>query len=99
MKVLLDIFELKNLLIDAAKLGAQQAEKERYLTGDDMSEREAHRWVQAKGLRPALLDKMVDEGLVKPRRKGKSKNSPKMYSRVELQAALAAREHLQVFIQ
>lgn len=99
MKVLLDIYELKNLLIEAAKLGAQQAERERNLTGDNMSEREAHRWVQAKGLRPALLDKLVDDGLVKPKRKGTSKNSPKMYSRVEVQAALAARDYIKIFIQ
>jgi len=98
MKVTLEWYQLQKLLIDAAKLGAQQAERERNLGGDEMREREAYRWMQAKGLRPALLDRLVDEGRVKPKRRGTAKNSPKIYSRLEIQAALAARENYKSLI-
>lgn len=99
MKITLDIFDLKNMLIDAARIGAQQAERDRDIAYDMMSERAAYKWMQNKGLRPVLLDKFVEDGLVKPKRKGTKKSSPKMYSIAEIQAAIAARNNITIFIQ
>lgn len=85
MKIKIELFELKNLLIEAATLGAEAAEKRRSPTSDRMKQREVHRWLKTLGHKPAILDKMV-----KPLRNGESKNSPLVYSRMEIEAALAA---------
>lgn len=94
MRITLDIFDLKSMLIDAAQLGAQQAERERNMTYDMMTERMAYKFMQDRGLRPVMLERFVEDGLVKPKRKGPAKNSPKMYSMLEIQAAIAARKAL-----
>lgn len=80
MKIKIELFELKNLLIEAAMLGAEAAEKRRSPTSDRMKQREVHRWLKTLGHKPAILDKMVKEELVKPHRNGESKNSPLVYS-------------------
>lgn len=90
MKIKIELFELKNLLIEAATLGAEAAEKRRSPTSDRMKQREVHRWLKTLGHKPAILDKMVKEELVKPLRNGESKNSPLVYSRMEIEAALTA---------
>lgn len=90
MKIKMELFELKNLLIEAATLGAEAAEKRRAPASDRMKQREVHRWLKTLGHKPAILDKMVKEELVKPHRNGESKNSPLMYSRMEIEAALTA---------
>ena len=76
MKIKIELFELKNLLIEAATLGAEAAEKRRSPTSDRMKQREVHRWLKTLGHKPAILDKMVKEELV--------------YSRMEIEAALTA---------
>lgn len=40
MKIKIELFELKNLLIEAAMLGAEAAEKRRSPTSDRMKQRE-----------------------------------------------------------
>ena len=87
-------FRIKSLLIEAAMLGAEAAEKRRSPTSDRMKQREVHRWLKTLGHKPAILDKMVKEELVKPHRNGESKNSPLVYSRMEIEAALTAYKSL-----
>lgn len=87
-------FRIKNLLIEAAMLGAEAAEKRRSPTSDRMKQREVHSWLKTLGHKPAILDKMVKEELVKPHRNGESKNSPLVYSRMEIEAALTAYKSL-----
>ena len=90
MKIKIELFELKNLLIEAATLGAEAAEKRRSPTSDRISQREVYRWLKGLGYRPSLLKKLEDSLKIKGDRDGGGKNSPLMYSRLEIEAALAA---------
>lgn len=90
MKIMLELFDLKNLLIDAAKLGAEAAEKRRSPDSDRMKQREVHRWLKSVGLRPSILKKWEDDNLVHSSRMGSGKNSPLVYSRLEIEAVLGA---------
>ena len=56
--------------------------------GDKMTQRQAEQYLKSRGIRPMELKKMVALGLVKPRRKGKSANSPVIYSRQQVMQAL-----------
>ena len=88
--VTLDLFELKDICMQMAELGAAANEKKRSPISDEIKRREAHRWLKSLGYEPSLLGKMESNGLVHKKRKGASKNSPVMYSKFEIQSAINA---------
>ena len=90
MMVTLDLFELKDICMQMAELGAAANEKKRSPISDEIKRREAHRWLKSLGYEHGLLDKMESNGLVHKKRKGASKNSPVMYSKFEIQSAINA---------
>ena len=90
MMVTLDLFELKDICMQMAELGAAAKKKKRSPISDEIKRREAHRWLKSLGYEPGLLDKMESNGLVHKKRKGASKNSPVMYSKFEIQSAINA---------
>lgn len=90
MMVTLDLFELKDICMQMAELGAAANEKKRSPISDEIKKREAYRWLKSLGYEPSLLDKMDNNGLIHKKRKGTSKNSPLMYSKFEIQSAINA---------
>lgn len=57
---------------------------------DRIKRREVYRWFKSIGQKPALLDKMENDNMLKGARYGSAKNSPIYYSKLEIQAALNA---------
>ena len=98
-KVTMTFSELKNLMLEMARLGVQEYQKSINVKNDELKQREAWRWMQSHGLKPAILEKFVEEGVIRPRRKGTAKNSPKIYSLTEIQSAIITRENLHIFIR
>lgn len=85
-----DIFERKQEYMSMAQLGVAAYIKATQPSLDRIKQREAYRWMKALGHKPALLDRMESEGLIKGIREGQGKNSPIYYSRLEIQLALQA---------
>lgn len=91
MNIVIDLFELKNICMGMSKLGACEAMKAYSPSSDELKKNEARRWLTSMGYDAALLDKMVDDGLVsRPYRKGKATNSPLFFSKLEIMSALNA---------
>ncbi len=82
MQVIIDIFDLKQLFIDAAEIAVACHEKGSKPKTDELTQRDAY-----KKFGEAWVKNCVKRGLVKKFRKGTSKNSPLYYSRTELLAA------------
>lgn len=85
MAVVLELYELKNLCMDSAALGVAAYVKQNRPERDAISQREAYRLFGE-----ATVRRWVESDLVKARRDGVCKNSPKRYSRAELMAARQA---------
>lgn len=88
MEIKLELFELKNICMDMAELGAAASEKKRSPASDKITQREARKWIKNMGYAPGFLDSLEDAGLVKKNRNGPAKNSPWMYSKFEIQSAI-----------
>ena len=86
----IELYELKNMLMEAAMMGAAIAEKERNPKSDTMRLREAQAYMIAQGYGTHKLDELIAHGLVKFHRLSAAKNSPSVCSRVELMAAVSA---------
>jgi len=88
MKIILDLFELKNICMEMAELGAAASEKKRAPVSDEISQREVYRWIKTMGYDPSFLDKLEELGLIHKYRKGTTKKSPIMYSKFEIQTVI-----------
>lgn len=85
MAVTLELYELKNICMDSAALGVAAYERQLEPKRDAISQREAYRLFGE-----ATVRRWVEQDVVKAWRDGRSKNSPKRYSRAELMAARQA---------
>lgn len=83
---------LKSLMEGCVAAGNLSARRMLDGEGDKMTQRQAERYLKSRGIRLLELKKMVALGLVKPRRKGKSANSPVIYSRQQVIQALTTIE-------
>lgn len=89
---------IKNLLIGASELGAANMLEILHPKLDLMTQREAYKFFKERDTMygeefihgEAWVKKMVKEGKLHPRRKGRSDNSPLMYSRKEMIAVYNA---------
>ena len=86
----IELYELKNMLMEAAMMGAAMAARERNPKSDTMRLREAQAYMIAQGYGTHKLAELVASGLVKFNRLSAAKNSPSVCSRVELMAAVSA---------
>lgn len=82
----IELYELKNLLMEAAAMGAAMVQK----PNDVMRQREAEAYMVAQGYAKNKLGELVAHGLVRFHRLSDAKNSPSVCSRVELMAAVSA---------
>jgi hypothetical protein len=85
MQVILELYELKNLCMEMSELGAAQYQLSQAPASDEITQREAYAIFGE-----ARVKRWVAAGLVSGRREGRSVNSPKRYSRVELLAVKEA---------
>lgn len=89
---------IKNLLISSAELGAAMQRKYDDPKSDLITQRQAYRFFYKRDTQygepfthgEAWVKKMVREKKLNPKRKGKSDNSPMMYSKAELIAVYNA---------
>ena len=65
MEIKLELFELKNICMEMAELGAAASEKRRSPASDKITQREARRWIKNMGYAPGFLDTLEEVGLVK----------------------------------
>lgn len=83
---------IKNLLIGAAELGAAKVLEVLHPKMDLITQREAYKFFEERDTAygegfthgEAWVKKMVKDGKLHPRRKGKSDNSPLLYSKTEM---------------
>lgn len=81
MAIQLELYQLKNLLRDMAKLGVAEYIKSQSPSKDLISQREAYRLFQE-----ARVKDWRKRGLITPVRMGATKNSKLQYSRLELES-------------
>jgi len=82
MAIVLELYELKNLCMEMAELGAANYIRKVAPGQDEISQREAYRLFGETRVKT-----WIRVGLVAAQRGGVAKNSKKMYSRAELEAA------------
>lgn len=80
--IVMELFELKNLCMEMAELGAANFIKKTAPGKDLLTQRQAYVLYNE-----SRVKRWVSIGLVVPVRDGSAKNSPKRYSRAELMAA------------
>ena len=86
--------EYSTIIQEAFRLGIFEAQRILQPKRDEMSQREAY-----AEFGKAFVDRMVDDGKVSYTRKGMDKKSKKIYSRAELNKAVAERNILQCLIR
>lgn len=92
MQVTLDLYQLKNLCMDMASLGAANFVKATCPVKDLISQREAYRQFGE-----ARVKRWKMEGRINHERNGQQRNSKLLYSRAELMA-VANSEKLNTYI-
>ena len=89
---MIDLFQLSQLIQRAAEAGVANYIKHTQPSSDRLKMREAYRWLKNMGVRPCVLNELVESGVVTQERVGKAKNSPLCVSKSDILAALAAKE-------
>ncbi len=86
----IELYEFKQLLMEAAQLGAAMAVKAKEPKSDIMRRKEAEAYIIEQGFRTGKLDELIATGMVHFYPMSKAKNSPRICSRSELIAAVSA---------
>lgn len=86
----IELYELKDMLMEAAMMGAAAAMRDREPKSDIMRQKEAEAYLVAQGFQRNKLGELVYHGMVKFHRLSEAKNSPAVCSRIELMAAVSA---------
>lgn len=86
----IELNEFKNLLMEAAALGAAMAIRDSKPRSDIMRRREAEAYLLRNGFKAGKLDELNRAGLVRFDRLSDAKNSPVVVSRCELIAAVSS---------
>lgn len=89
----MDAFELKQLLIEASKIGAAEVLKTQAPASDELSEKQAAEFAGRTWIKQNVL-----EGKLKFHRVGPAKNSKKIFSRAEIMA-LKSSERLNIILR
>lgn len=89
----MDAFELKQLLIEASKIGAAEVLKTQAPASDELSEKQAAEFAGRTWIKQNVLD-----GKLSFHRVGPAKNSKKIFSRTEIMA-LKSSERLNLILR
>lgn len=87
---MIDSFTLTQIVQQAAEAGVANYLKHTQPSSDALKKREAYRWLKTMGLKPCVLDEMIESGKITQTRRGAGKNSPLMVSRSEIINAITA---------
>lgn len=85
--------ELKDLLgfvSDAVDAGVQRYVKSCDPASDMVKKSEAKRYLQRLGIRPAMLQRWVDGGLLTPVKTGDAQNASVLYSMADIKALVSS---------
>lgn len=86
----MDLFTLKQQITEAAELSALAVARQMFPAFDEVKYEEAVRLAGSE----RWLRRQIKAGLVPPIRKGKAKNSPIYYSRLDIAAAMKAEREI-----
>ena len=86
----IELKDLLNFVSDAVDAGVQKYIRSCDPGADYIKQREAKRYLQRIGFRPAMLQKWVDSGLLTPVKSGDSDNSPVIYSLADIKQVVSS---------
>ena len=89
MKITIELSELAAMIADFVQIGHMEAVKSYEPARDMVRKSELKPWLRMMNVDERRFDSIVKAGMVTPRRKGKSANSPIYYSKKEIKQALA----------
>lgn len=85
----MNIEEIQSIMIDSYQVGYMEAVKAYEPAQDFIRLREVKKWLKMMKIDLKRFNSLVSKELIKPIRKGESKNSPLYYSKTEIKQALS----------
>lgn len=85
----MDINDIQSIMIDSYQVGYMEAVKAYEPTQDLIRLREVKKWLRMMKIDLKRFNVLVGKELIKPIRKGESRNSPLYYSKAEIKQALS----------
>lgn len=89
MKITIELSELAAMIADFVQIGYMEGVRAYEPSRDLVRKSELKPWLRMMNVDERRFDSIVKAGMVTPRRKGKSVNSPIFYSKKEIKQALA----------
>ncbi len=85
----MDLADLQSIMIDSYQVGYMEAVKSYEPAQDLIRLREVKKWLKMMRIDLKRFNVLVESGIIKPLRKGTSRNSPLYYSKKEIKQALS----------
>lgn len=85
----MDIGDIQSIMIDSYQVGYMEAVKAYEPAQDLIRLREVKKWLKMMKIDLKRFNALVGKELIKPIRKGESRNSPLYYSKAEIKQALS----------
>lgn len=85
----MNIEEIQSIMIDSYQVGYMEAVKAYELAQDLIRLRDVKKWLRMMRIDWKRFNVLVNKELIKPIRKGESRNSPLYYSKTEIKQALS----------
>ena len=85
----MDIGDIQSIMIDSYQVGYMEAVKAYEPAQDLIRLRDVKKWLKMMQIDLKRFNILVSKELIKPIRKGESKNSPLYYSKAEIKQALS----------
>ena len=86
----IELKDLLSLVTDAVDAGVQKYVRSCDPSADYVKQGEAKRYLQRLGIRPAMLRRWVDGGLLTPVKTGDAQNAPVIYSLADIKALVSS---------
>lgn len=84
-----DLREMCDIMSQYVELGFMQAVKAYEPTQDELRQSELKGWMKMNRVDARKMKAWIEQGLVRPYRKGEAQNSPLYYSKAEIKEAMA----------
>ena len=85
----MDIGDIQSIMIDSYQVGYMEAVKAYEPAQDLIRLRDVKKWLKMMQIDLKRFNILISKELIKPIRKGESKNSPLYYSKAEIKQALS----------